>query len=678
MTTLTTYQANSNELRIRAAKVRTDARKNRWIAVLAMAMLCLGAHHSTGETEGDTGNASPDLARGLVGRWMFDEGNGSLARDVSGRDNHGTIMGGAKWIEGKIGGALQFDGTDDFVSIPNESDFDITGGVTISAWIRVESFTNPWQAIVTKGDRAWRLHRANETKSVGFACSDLSREQVGDLDGNQDVADGQWHHVAGVLDGTKTSIFVDGALDASADSSPSISVNDYSVLIGANAQVTGRLFHGLIDDVRIYDRALSVDELRALGKEGGGAVSPPGKPVAQTPATAPASPPLSFNAGEFQKIFDGNTLEGWNALNMSYWSIRDGAITGQSTKENPCTSNQFMIWQGGEVADFELKLQFRVNGNGCNSGVQFRSKMREDGLAIGYQADIYQSGGYLGGVCDELHSRNGPELLSANGTKTVIDKSGQRTRTKIDTEATLKKWPEWNDYHIIAKGHQMILRINGVTASELIDNEEAHFDLKGILGVQLRSGEPMTVQFKDIYLKQLELEEGFTPLFDGKTLDGWHLMNGAKFVVADGVMQHQGGLGWLRSEKQYSDFVLRLEFRFLKSKQDGGVFVRSNTQGDNWPDRKYEVQIENTERMAKIFGADYDLDVELAQKALKPTGEWNAYEIVLIGSTIEVRLNGELVSKSGKMDGLKRGYIGLQGENGAHEYRNFRIKDLGK
>ena len=77
-------------------------------------------------------------------------------------------------------------------------------------------------------------------------------------------------------------------------------------------------------------------------------------------------------------------------------------------------------------------------------------------------------------------------------------------------------------------------------------------------------------------------EEGFTQLFNGETLDGWHLENGARFVVEDGVIKHRGGLGWLRSDKQYSDFVLRLEFRFLKPKQDGGVFLRSNTDGNNW------------------------------------------------------------------------------------------------
>ena len=477
---------------LQPTKTAMNTRKAKGIAALAIAIVCLGTHR----------DAAGDADRSPVGHWTFDEGDGLVARDVSGRGNHGTLGGGAKWAKGRIGGALKFDGVDDFVSIPNESHFDITSDITVSAWIRVESFTKAWQSIVTKGDRAWRLHRANATKRVGFACSDLAREQVGDLYGKTEIDDGKWHHVVGVLKGSRTFIYVDGVLDASTKSSPNISVNDYSVLIGANAQVPGRFFRGLIDDVRIYDRALPGEELRALA-EGGGLTLPPASEVAQEPVILPAPVP-PIQTGEFQQIFNGKTLEGWNAFDMSYWSVRDGAITGESTDKHPCNKNQFMVWQGGEVNDFEVKLMFRVKGNGCNSGVQFRSKMREDGLAIGYQADIYQSGGYLGGVCDEIHKRDGPELLSANGSKTVIDKDGKRTRTEIETEATFRKWPEWNDYHIYAKGHRMILRINGVTASELIDMEDGHYDLQGILGLQLRSGEPMTVQFKDIFLKQLE------------------------------------------------------------------------------------------------------------------------------------------------------------------------------
>lgn len=211
----------------------------------------------------------------------------------------------------------------------------------------------------------------------------------------------------------------------------------------------------------------------------------------------------SLSAGEFESLFDGKSLKGWKAPVMSFWSVQDGAITGQSSKENPCASNQFIVWQGGDVGDFELKVKFRVTGNGCNSGVQFRSRIRPDGLAVGYQADIYQSGPYLGGVCDEVHTRKGHELLTRNGQKTVIDAGGTRTATDLKAKAAMKPFPEWNDYHIVAKGQHITLTINGVKCSELIDREEGHFDLKGILGLQLRSGKPMKAQFKAILLKQL-------------------------------------------------------------------------------------------------------------------------------------------------------------------------------
>lgn len=215
------------------------------------------------------------------------------------------------------------------------------------------------------------------------------------------------------------------------------------------------------------------------------------------------SRPEQAAAGEERSLFDGRTLDGWDARDRRYWSVRDGALTGESTPEIPCTANQFLVWQGGEVGDFELKLKFRVKGNGGNSGVQFRSRMLENGLAVGYQADIYQSGPYLGGVCDELHSRKGHELLTANGKKTVIDAAGNRTATPLAGEATMRPEGEWNDYHIIARGQHITLAINGVTCAELIDEEEGHFDLQGALGLQLRSGDPMTVQFKDITLKKL-------------------------------------------------------------------------------------------------------------------------------------------------------------------------------
>ena len=79
--------------------------------------------------------------------------------------------------------------------------------------------------------------------------------------------------------------------------------------------------------------------------------------------------------------------------------------------------------------------------------------------------------------------------------------------TSLGEQAKMKAPGEWNEYHITARGQHIVLRINGIKCSELIDQEEGHFDLKGILGLQLRSGDPMTVQFKDIYLKTLSADE---------------------------------------------------------------------------------------------------------------------------------------------------------------------------
>ena len=169
--------------------------------------------------------------------------------------------------------------------------------------------------------------------------------------------------------------------------------------------------------------------------------------------------------------------------------------------------------------------------------------------------------------------------------------------------------------------------------------------------------------------------EGFVSLFDGTTLKGWEVMNGAKFVAEDGVIKLHGGRGWLRSEQEYGDFVLRLEVRWMKPRQDSGIFLRASKEGKNWPDRRYEVQCENSDRVAHIFGAKSVRDPKKAAAALKGPQEWNSFEVKCVGPRCEVRLNGEPVSTA---DDLKspRGYIGLQGEGGELEFRNISIKPL--
>jgi hypothetical protein len=207
----------------------------------------------------------------------------------------------------------------------------------------------------------------------------------------------------------------------------------------------------------------------------------------------------------FVSIFDGKSLEGWSAPNMSYWSVQEGAITAESTEANPCDTNQFLVWQGGDVADFELTLKFRLANNQGNSGIQFRSTIRaSDGMGVGYQADILPGGPWCGAMADEFTGRE--PLMVPNGHKTIVDVDGTRTCTSAREPISLRKAGEWNDYRIVARGHDMVLEINGQITAEFTDNDAKHFLPSGILALQLRSGPPMKVQFKDILLKQFPKE----------------------------------------------------------------------------------------------------------------------------------------------------------------------------
>lgn len=202
----------------------------------------------------------------LVGWWRFNETEGRIAADSSGHINHGRLNGDPQWQQGHIGGALAFDGVDDYVSIKDTPDFDITKEITVACWIQIDKFNIPWQAIITKSNQSWRIIRAESNRSVEFACTgvDVQNTIWGTVYGKAVVDDGQWHHIAGVYDGTQVYLYVDGVLDASIEGSGKINANNANVLIGANAGDFWRFWYGLIDDVRVYSYALSAEQVREV------------------------------------------------------------------------------------------------------------------------------------------------------------------------------------------------------------------------------------------------------------------------------------------------------------------------------------------------------------------------------------------------------------------------------
>lgn len=215
----------------------------------------------------------------------------------------------------------------------------------------------------------------------------------------------------------------------------------------------------------------------------------------------------ALQAEEAKSLFDGKSLDGWKAPEMGYWSVEDGAITATSSEENPCKHNQFLVWQGGEIANFELSLKFRIEGSEkANSGVQVRSEVEADGHVKGYQVDIADPAApYLGAVYDE----KGRKMLANRGYRTVINVDGTMNSTPLsadDPDAVLETYQvgEWAEYRIRFVDNKLEVFFNGTQTSEVIDHQKEEREMSGILALQLHSGPPMTVQFKDIELTTLD------------------------------------------------------------------------------------------------------------------------------------------------------------------------------
>jgi hypothetical protein len=203
----------------------------------------------------------------------------------------------------------------------------------------------------------------------------------------------------------------------------------------------------------------------------------------------------------FEPIFDGKTLDGWEASDTGFWHVEDGAVTGEVTQNHKPKENVFITWQNGKVKDFELRFRYRNFGKAANSGMQFRSDVAERGLVHGYQADMSGDGKWTGGIFDEYGPRNS---LAARGQSVTWSEDGKKEIKPLpggDPFATNKlDQTQWTDYHIIAKGEHVILKINGVVTAELHDHDARH-RVEGVLAMPVIPAE-MKVQYKDIRLKR--------------------------------------------------------------------------------------------------------------------------------------------------------------------------------
>jgi hypothetical protein len=209
-------------------------------------------------------------------------------------------------------------------------------------------------------------------------------------------------------------------------------------------------------------------------------------------------------------IFNGSNLDGWDG-DPRLWSVRDGAIRGETTADNKANGNTFLIWQGGRTSDFELRLSFRCTAAN-NSGIQYRSKhitegkVRNKWVVRGYQHEIRNETklpSVAGFIYDEGGRRGRTCLV---GEQAEWGKEGKKvTGTLIDQDgyAELFKLDDWNDVVIMAEGKRIRHYLNGRLILDFTDDDE-HALLDGVLALQLHAGKPMWVEFKNIRIRELK------------------------------------------------------------------------------------------------------------------------------------------------------------------------------
>ena len=161
-------------------------------------------------------------------------------------------------------------------------------------------------------------------------------------------------------------------------------------------------------------------------------------------------------------------------------------------------------------------------------------------------------------------------------------------------------------------------------------------------------------------------------LFNSKDLTGWVAVHDATFEVKDGNLRLVKGMGWLRTEKEYADFILECEWRALDEDYDSGFFIRCGLDGKPWPTNGWQVNLKSNALGGLVRGMK---TVVPAETPRMPLNQWVKFRIEVRGKKCALAVNGEPAWESEALD-RDRGYIGIQAENKSFDFRNLRVQEL--
>lgn len=423
--------------------------------------------------------------------------------------------------------------------------------------------------------------------------------------------------------------------------------------------------------------------------------------VAQETSTVELAPPVGFVS-----LFNGKDLSGWYAIKTQsprsfsamsqedqdvaiaaarkatgeHWRVENGEIVNDGKGPYLTTDQKF--------GDYELMIEYRTVA-GADSGVYLKGTP---------QVQIWDS-------TDEKKFKIGSDKGSGGLWNNSPDAEGKHPLAKAD-----KPFGQWNQLKIRQLGSRTTVYLNGVLVVDHAVMENRHWGKKsglplvnrGPIQLQTHGGE---IRWRNIFVREIPVEEanellrskheeGFASIVDGDTFDGWSgpLDN---YEINDGVIKckPQKG-GTIFTDDEYSDFVVRLEFR-LPPGGNNGLAIRYPGEGDTAYVGMCELQVLDSEHSnfksldsRQYHGSAYGMKAA-ARGYLRESGQWNFQEVTVKGSTIKVELNGNVIldcdlndvteyldNKPHPGKDNKFGHFGLAGHNDPVEFKNLGIKVL--
>jgi hypothetical protein len=197
----------------------------------------------------------------LVAHWTFDEGSGDIAQDSTTNANNGTIYNGS-WASGMLNGALQFNGSSTYAVVPHSPSLDIDGNITISAWIKMASIPTNYVGVAAKGrgDPSYNLELTFNGASIALVLQEGSYHQAQ----SNPLSTNTWYFITGTYDMSQIKLYVNGNLQGVTNYSGTYESNSEPLYIGHQQYGSDRYYNGLLDDLRIYNNALTGNEIKQL------------------------------------------------------------------------------------------------------------------------------------------------------------------------------------------------------------------------------------------------------------------------------------------------------------------------------------------------------------------------------------------------------------------------------